>query len=214
MRSRCILKVILDWTDVFSGEYLLPTNVSNVFLNNKFLSWRFQMMNLNLPSEFSALNFCFDLTVTLCSIPKWNLLKILSRTRISSWTKKMIQISNVVTVREKHLLLVSEFTIFQKVAKQGSLKRTHESFHLTWLWKFYNLHWNPDFIKIYSVSKSLRRPRIPFLTLFHFFNISISAPTLKVTFEITFSGIDFITRMSFGSRGPWELRCPIVKERN
>lgn len=88
MRSRCILKVILDWTDVFSGEYLLPTNVPNVFLNNKFLSWRFQMMNLNLPSEFSALNFCFDLTVTLCSIPKWNLLKILSRTRISSWTKK------------------------------------------------------------------------------------------------------------------------------
>ena len=85
----------------------------------------------------------------------------------------------------------------EKVAKLGCLKRTHKSFHLTWLWKFlfYKLHWNPDFIKIYSASKSHRRPQIPFLTLFHFFNISISASTAEVTFEITFSGIDFITRI-------------------
>ena len=136
----------------------------------------FKMMNLNRPSEFSALNFCFDPNGTLCSILNWNLLKFFLE-------HEFIERPNLPNASRKtsgsHCGIRNNLQFSEKVAKQGCLKRTHKSFHLTWLWKFqfYNLHWNPDFIKIYSVSKSLCWPRIPFLTLFHFFNISILAPT-------------------------------------
>ena len=71
----------------FQVNIYFPHTFQMYFWTISFLSWPFQMMNLNRPSEFSALNFCFDLTSSLCSILNWNLLKILSRTRISSRTK-------------------------------------------------------------------------------------------------------------------------------
>ena len=36
-----MLKLTVYCTDEFSGAYSLATNVPNVFLNNKFLFWRF-----------------------------------------------------------------------------------------------------------------------------------------------------------------------------
>ena len=65
----------------FQVNIYFPHTFQMYFWTISFLSWPFQMMNLNRPSEFSALNFCFDLTGCLCSILNWNLLKILSRTQ-------------------------------------------------------------------------------------------------------------------------------------
>ena len=116
----------------FQVNIYFPHTFQMYFWTISFLSWPFQMMNLNRPSEFSALNFCFDLTGSLCSILNWNLLKILSRTRTSPpWTKIFTKITIFGrTVRKKHLVLVEEFAISKFSQKSGKTRVFEENFSL------------------------------------------------------------------------------------
>ena len=109
-------KVIYKWLYIeqmnFQVHIHFPQTFQMYFWTISSSSGVFKMMNLNRPSEFSALNFCFDPNDTLCSILNWNLLKYFLEHEFIErhQTYQMLRV--------KHLVLIAEFAIICNFPKK------------------------------------------------------------------------------------------------
>ena len=119
-------KVFYKWLYIeqmnFQVHIHFPQTFQMYFWTISSSSGVFKMMNLNRPSEFSALNFCFD--PNLCSILNWNLLKYFLEHEFSE-RHRTYQM-----VRGKHLVLIAEFAIFRKSGKTRVSEKNSQEFSL------------------------------------------------------------------------------------